>query len=316
MKALKGFLLIVLATLLIAPSIGQAVTVMPPILEDINLNPGESFKGSFKIRNETDSAHTYYLNAQNIAAVGEEGESTIFSEEESQIDLSSWIQFEMPQLVLNVGETADVNFTINPPIDAEPGGHYASIFTSTTPTTGEQIGLGEKTGVILLVTVSGDIRERAELVEYSISSGKTLYNRPPVEFLVRIKNFGNVHFKPKGEIAMNGWLGEKAKISANPVGGNVLPNSIRALHPVWKGPAERGGFMEELKNEWNNFAFGRYNAHLEMEWGTNKEKMIGNVKFWVIPWRVLLVGLLGVIIILLLIRGYNKSIVKRAQKKK
>ncbi len=218
-------------------------------------------------------------------------------------------------MTLMPGDTRDVNFTIKAPKDAEPGGHYAAIFTSTSPPEEQQIGLGEKTGVILLVTVPGDIREKAELLEFSLASGKKLYNRPPVEFLVRIKNTGNIHFKPKGRISINGWAGEKENINANPIGGNVLPNSVRAYHPLWEGPEETGGFMEELKNEWNNFGFGRYNAHLEMDWGTKGEKFISNVKFWVFPWRVLLIGLIVVVIVLLILRRYNKAIVKRAQKK-
>jgi len=315
MKVFKVFLALALVAALFVPSLTKAVTVMPPILEDIIAEPGKTYRGEYKIRNETDSVHTYYFIAQNIAAEGEEGQSKIFTEEDSMIGLSGWIQYDVAQMTVEPGETRDVNFNINVPSDAEPGGHYAAIFTSTTPPTGEQVALGEKTGVILLVTVPGDIRENADLIEYSLASGKKVYNRPPVEFLVRIKNTGNVHFKPLGDITINGWGGDKAKLDANPVKGNVLPKSIRAFHPIWAGPAEKGGFMQELKNEWNDFAFGRYNAHLEMDWGTKDQKFISNIKFWVIPWRVLLVCLIILIILLLILRGYNKAIVKKASKK-
>lgn len=315
MKVFKAFVAIILGVLFVLPSAGNALTVIPPILENIEAEPGKIYSSSYELYNETEVAQTYYLIAHNFIAMGEEGQSDIMTEKDQQIGLSSWIKFGETQLLLLGGERKRVSFTIEVPVDAEPGGHYAAIFATTQPPSGE-VSLGENTGVLLLVKVPGDIRENAELVEYSLASGKKVYNRPPVEFLIRIRNDGNVHFKPLGDISINGWGGEKAIVNANPLLGNILPKSIRALHPVWKGPAEKGGFMEELKNEWNNFAFGRYNAHLEMEWGTNKEKMIDNVKFWVIPWRVLLVGLLVLIIILLLIRGYNKSIVKRAQKKK
>ena len=212
------------------------------------------------------------------------------------------------------GSRKDIKFRINVPKDAEPGGHYAAIFATTQPPE-EDVGLGENTGVLLLVTVPGDIRENAELLEFSLASGKKVYNRPPVEFLVRIKNEGNVHFKPLGEITINGWAGEKTAVPANPKRGNVLPKSIRAFHPLWEGAVEKGGFMQELKNEWKYFGFGRYNAHLDMVWGSGDERFVGNVKFWVIPWRLIIVGLIVLIIILLLIRGYNKAIVKKAQKK-
>jgi hypothetical protein len=315
MKASKVFLALVLIAILFVPCLSRAVTVIPPLLENIVAEKGKTYNGKFSIRNETDAAHTYYLIAQNFSAEGEEGVPG-FSEEGENIGLASWIEYESPQITLNVGETKEVKFKINVPKDAEPGGHYAAIFTSTRPPEeASKVGLGERVGVLLLVTVPGNIKENAELVEFSLASGKKVYNRPPVEFLIRIKNTGNVHFKPLGNITIDGWAGEKAKISANPVRGNVLPKSVRALHPIWKGPEQKGGFMEELKNEWNNFGFGRYNAHLEMEWGTKGEKFISNVKFWLFPWRVLLVGALIVIILIVLIRRYNKAIVKKAQKK-
>ncbi|MFZ5365020.1 MAG: hypothetical protein ACOZBH_02365 [Patescibacteria group bacterium] len=313
MKTLKVFLVILLSVMFMSPGLGQALTVIPPVLDSIDAEPGKTYQGSYELFNETDVAQTYYFKAHNFVARGEEGESDLLTDEDQQIGLASWVKLDEPQLVLVGGDRKKVNFKIDVPADAEPGGHYAAIFATTQPPS-EDVGLGENTGVLLLVTVPGDIRENAELVEFSLASGKKVYNRPPVEFLIRIKNNGNVHFKPLGDISISGWAGEKVKVDANPKRGNVLPKSIRALHPVWAGPAERGGFMQELKNEWHNFAFGRYNAHLEMEWGSNNEKFIGNVAFWVFPWRVMLVGLIILVLLILLIRGYNKAIIKKAQK--
>jgi len=302
----------------VVPLGGNAVTVIPPILEGIKAEPGKTYEGKFQIHNGTDAPHIYYFIAQNFGPSDEEGTPGIESEEESQLGLASWIEYESDQLMVAVGETQTVRFKINVPNDAEPGGHYAAIFTSTSPPEEvKKIGLGERTGVLLLVTVPGEIREKSELVEFSLAAGKKMYNRPPVEFLLRVKNDGNIHFKPLGDITINGWGGEKAKIEANPKRGNILPQSIRAFHPVWKAvDLKEGGFMAELKNEWNNFGFGRYNAHLEMVWGSNDEKIISNIKFWVFPWRVLLVVLIILIIILLLIRSYNKAIRRGVQKKK
>jgi len=317
MKILKFIFSIAFAALLFIPQMSKAVTVMPPILENIVVEPGSVYEASFTIINETDVPQKYYFNTKNIFAQGEEGKAGFVAQgEENEYGLASWIEFNNPHLVIMPNEDMAVDFKINIPKDAEPGGHYAAMFTSTLPPEiQEGVGLGENTGVLLLVTVPGDIREKAELMEFSLASGKSVYTRPPIEFLIRIKNEGNVHFKPKGNITISGWAGEKAVINANSFEGRVLPDSIRALHPVWKGPKEKGNFWQELKNEWNNFGFGRYNAHLEMEWGTKGEKFISNVKFWLFPWRVLLVGALIVIILIVLIRRYNKAIVKKAQKK-
>jgi len=316
MKFIKIFLITILTLGLFLPLHGKAVTVIPPIIENVNLEPGKTYEGKFTVRNETDIPETFYFSAVNFSAKGEEGEAAFSTEEDSKIGLASWIEFDVPQMVVMDGETKEVEFVIHVPKDAEPGGHYAIMFTSSDPPhLTEGVGLAAKTGILMLAKAPGDIKELAELIEFSLASGKKVYNRPPVEFLIRIKNDGNIHFKPLGNITINGWAGEKTKVNSNPFNGNVLPNSIRALHPEWKGPEKAEGFWGELKNEWNHFGFGRYNAHLEMDWNSEGEKFIGNLKFWIIPWRILLVGLIILIILILFVRRYNKLIVKRAQKK-
>ncbi|HUT22411.1 MAG TPA: hypothetical protein VMX18_03335 [Candidatus Bipolaricaulota bacterium] len=317
----KTFIILGLVSILFFGFVGEsfAVTVMPPVLEGIVVEPGKVYEGSYRIRNETDSPRIYYFMARNFDARGEEGDAGLASEEDSQMGLASWVEFEFPFMLVMVGETKEINFKIKVPSDAEPGGHYAALFTSTEPPGSEQsggVGLGENTGVLTLVTVPGNIRQGADLVEFSLASGKKVFNRPPVEFLIRIKNSGNVHFKPIGDISVSGWIGASALIAANPKKGNILPNSIRAFHPIWRGPEERGSFVQELKNEWHNFGFGRYTAHLEMAWQDDPdEKIIGNLKFWIIPWHLMLVGLAILAILYLMLRSYNKAIIKMAQKK-
>jgi len=79
------------------------------------------------------------------------------------------------------------------------------------------------------------------------------------------------------------------------------------------------GFFEELQNEWNNFALGRFSANLFLLFGqAQPQTMEKNLNFWVIPWRVIICFLivLAVMIstLIKLIKAYNRWIIRKATK--
>jgi hypothetical protein len=115
----------------------------------------------------------------------------------------------------------------------------------------------------------------------------------------------------------------EAKISGNPVEGNVLPNSVRRFEVVWQGrggpipPKNRGGFFSQAGYEWNNFAFGRYSAKLKLAYGTKGEVATASYAFWVFPWQLLLLLLVILVILFFLvrfiIRRYNNWVIGKAK---
>ncbi|HSX00873.1 MAG TPA: hypothetical protein VLF67_01410, partial [Candidatus Saccharimonas sp.] len=131
------------------------------------------------------------------------------------------------------------------------------------------------------------------------------------DFLVRVKNEGTVHEKVQGSIEVTDWLGHKVGVvPVNQHGGNVLPDSVRR-------------FPSGDPNETMQFAqkalFGYYKANLKLTYLDGKEKLTGSLAFWVIPWKLILLVIVGLValffVLRLSIKRYNEHIIAQARKR-
>jgi uncharacterized protein YjhX (UPF0386 family) len=192
-------------------------------------------------------------------------------------------------------------------------------FTATPPELeGTGVALSASIGTLMLLKVSGPVVDKLSLAEFTTGTlpvtndgtKKTAFTKKgffeygPVGFLVRLKNEGTVHQKAKGTIEVTNSFGKKvATVKVNERGGNVLPDSIRRF--------------EEKLNE--KKLFGRYTAKLSLTYA-NSQKLEKTVNFWVIPWKLILLVLIGLVIVGFLlrigIRRYNEHIIKQARKRR
>jgi len=327
---MKKFILIIifLAGLLFTQD-ALSLTISPPIKEFV-ADPGTEFGDIIKLINDGEIEQTFYATIEGFRAKGEKGEPEFFiTTDETQ--LASWVTLEQTSVTLKPREKKEIKYTVRVPEKASTGGQYAAIFWSSQPpaVTGiTGVGVAMKIGSLLLVTVSGEIKEEMKLIDFSTPS--KFYTRLPVKFAIGFENTGNVHIKPKGNIKIEPKiLGiGKGEVTVNEGGGNVLPKSIRRFESVWleksipesKATNIFSRFFEELQNEWKNFALGYFRANLFVLFGqAQPQVMERSINFLVFPWRVILVAIiLAAIIILILIKGikaYNRWIIKKAKLK-
>lgn len=321
---MKQFITLTIFTILALgiTSTVSALTISPPLME-IDVNRGEVINKEIKIISESNTDEIYYPTTADFTARGEEGEPGFLdSKETNSYSLASWIEIDDTPIGLKKNERKKIPFTIKIPSNAEPGGHYGVIFFSTQPPTLKQgqtaIGVTGKIGSLILVRVAGDIKEEGRLAEFNTANKNKFFNHLPIEFITRFENTGNVHLKPQGEIKITNIFGKKmTQILVNDKGGNVLPNSIRKFKSVWEkmqgSTIQNKGFFAELKNEKNNFAFGRYKAELKL---INYGKQVKTV--WIIPWRILLILIIilafVIFILRLLVKGYNQRVIRKYRK--
>jgi hypothetical protein len=296
-----------------------AVTLVPPSLE-LSADPGDTIETKVKLFNETTSALTLTASSANFTAQGEEGEPG-FEFDAPSADLAEWIKPGQASFDLEPGATIEIPVKIGIPANAEPGGHYAGLFfgSGAAAAEGGQVGIQSKIGTLVILRVSGNIREAGTVVEFGAAGGQSL-NRLPVGLLLRIQNNGNVHFRPKGFVTIrNMFGGVSATLPINPKDGAVLPNSIRRFTMDWarEEGAAKGNFFAEVGREWRNFALGTYTAEAVMTYGAENRTLTATAKITVFPWHFLLVLLLGIIVVITLLvlgmRNYNRMIIKRAQ---
>ena len=301
-----------------APFSVDALTVSP-VLFDQTLDPGTSVKGAIRAINDSDDAQTYYLSAQKFVPDGEEGHQN-FLPEDDKSGIVSWLRLEQVKIEIPPRGSVEVPWVANVPGDAEPGGHYGAIFFSTRPPGDvEGVGVGAKTGVLLLLNVNGDVREDMELVSFQaiLPDGGSWTSRIPIHFQTRVKNTGSVHVLPAGTIEVSGLFGTATVVDANPRRSRSLPAGIRRIDSWWGDELDtaRGGFWHETAMEWKNFAIGKYTAQLKVQYGRSGREVLGQTEFWIFPWHVMLIAFGSVVGILLLLKGYNYLIVRSAMRK-
>lgn len=307
------------------PGTAKAITLIPPMLE-FGLTKGEPTKTSIKIFNETTAPVELYTEVKNFTASGDSGQPSFDFSDTEQIGFSTWVSVPKGPITVAPGARYEVAVTINTPKDADPGGHYAAVFFTTSPPADGQVRIASKIGTLLLAEVSGEIKESGNITEFNTVSNKKGFTRLPVAYYTLFRNTGNIHLRPTGTIAITNMFGkEQAKLNFNSSNGATLPNSSRRYESIWEKQSVNettgnfwSSFWNEYSNEKANFAIGRFSAKLNITAGTaNSVTANATTTFWVIPWHILLVWLVIVVLaVLLLIMGikkYNQWIVKKSQ---
>ncbi len=256
-----------------------------PLNFELTANPGDVILNKLKIYNPSGSTSiAIEMEVEDFTVVGETGTVKIEPAETETYSLAQWITVEPKNFILEPKEQKFVDFIINVPENAEPGGHYGSVLASRRGVMGEEItgaAVVHKVGSLVLLTVAGEVNESMIVKEFS-TPGFTEYG--PIEFKIRFENLGSIHVRPKGFIAITNWRDKKVIDIPFPQ-NNVIPGSVRKVEGSWN-------------KEW---LFGKYTAILVGSYGmTNTPFEPSVLTFWVFPWKIML----GVLLILLLITFY------------
>jgi len=279
-KILLGLVMLVVTVIFIAQTTGAEASsslgliVSPPLVEK-SVSPGESVSDVIKVTNPTTSVLSVSVSVKDFVAKGETGDRTFINSADntSPYVLGKWISFD-DKFTLGANESKDVEYSVNVPKDAEPGGHYAVILFSPTTndsSTNDSSGaiIMPSVGPTLLITVNGDIKYNAKIKEFSTEKNFYLESKNKINFKTRFENNGSVHVVPTGNIVIKNTLGKTVStLDVNKEKSHVLSDSIRAFSSSWE----------------KSYGFGLYKATLTLNYGDGKT-MSGDVSFWIIPWK-------------------------------
>ncbi|ETB63587.1 TPA: hypothetical protein DIC38_02665 [Candidatus Nomurabacteria bacterium] len=325
-KLILRLLILVFVLALGGISKSQAMTITP-VRYELSGNKGDTVSKEITLINDDDAPVVYYSSFANFEAQGESG-SAAFIERPTE-GIGTWMRTER-SVTVYPGEQKTIDFSIDIPNDAESGGHFGVIFWGTSPEDVEdnkQLAVSAKTGLIVLLSVNGDVKEAGGLIEFDTKDSKFWYNTLPVNFYYRFRNDGGDRIKPEGKIKIKSFLFIPVKkIDANPMDGNILPNSTRKFSIDWvkytrpKDNEPREGlvglFFDKVVYQWKNFALGIYSAKLDIAYGTQNEKAEKVAYFFVFPWQLFICLIIIIIIIFIggkkLIKKYNSYIINKA----
>ena len=293
---------------------GQALEIGPPVL-NLTADPGQTLKSSLSLRDISTTSLVVTNEVNDFTAQGEDGTPKVILDpaEVSPYSFKTWLS-TIPPLTLKSREIKNVPITIKVPATAAPGGYYGIIrFTGTAPEVdGTGVSLNASLGALVFIRVNGAVNEKVSIGELSANNGGepgTFFQSTPLSFLVRLKNEGNIYEQPTGLITITDMFNHTvATLPVNAGQLTILPQTVRR-------------FTAQLDSSvlGSRLLFGQYRAHLDVTYGSSSQKVSQDIKFTVFPLYLIIGGaialVVAIIILVILIKRYNRYIVGRASKR-
>ena len=290
-----AFLLLTLNKAL-AQQTTRTYTISPPSVEQ-KLNPGQSADGMLKVINDTANDLTFTISTRDFVVEDTNGTPVLVpnSTLSNKFSAASWIGVSPSTFTVKSHDKQELNYYIQVPATARPGGHYAAVVYS--PATGIGVSgtgatVNTQAGTLFYITVNGPITENSQITKFFITP---FSEYGPVKVLTQIKNLGDLHISPNATVTVSGLFFNKSKdLDAH----NIFPEAARDFETIIG----------------QTFMVGRYKATLLGSYGVNNNMpLVASVYFWVFPWRMALVVTLA-IIALVLAALYIKKRKKNAPK--
>jgi len=328
---------------------------LSPVKFEFEGAPGDILEGEIKYYNYTSTEKIIYLRNYNFESIGESNvPAFIYSGlEPYNTTLKDWIKLDQTEIIVDPVEPVRIHptivkFQIEIPEDASPGGYYAAVIQSQRSLSTEELKssgtvISPESACLFILNVTGDVTRLGTSESFYVTNPYDkdkkplkLFEFPPVQFIARIRNSGNSHFKPQGNIFLYKGKRQIASYQVNEGEGAILRDSVRMFEEeVWgedtfllREPKmdengeqildKKGNVKTTLKINWDKLSkipFGKYRAKLSLVYDNNNQKKTieDEIVFWIIPWRFLLViitlicGIIGLYL-------YKKSREKGVQK--
>lgn len=286
---LGSFFLILISLILNLSSLPSAhaqenqrtITIVPPSI-DLKVNPGDHKEGVLKVINDSDGPLTFIATMQDFIVSDTKGTPNLLPPNSlsKKYSASAWIGIVPDRFTVLPHQKALLNYYLQVPSDARPGGHYAAVIY--TPSTGEKLqgsgaSIQTQIGTLFSLDVSGNIHEEAVVSKFLAEHG--FYEYGPVSILTQIKNLGDLHIKPLGVIKIYDILGR-----------NIITVPLDE-HNIFPGAAR--DFANVMGQTW---MFGPFHAKFVASYGRNGNlPLTASMTFWVLPWKVMIVIILLIV---------------------
>lgn len=279
-----------------------------PTSEKITLNPGDEYPGEIVFWNLSSTATTYKISVSGFTQVENmPGTAVILTKEEDSKSLysaSSWITLEKDEVELVPNKNIKIKYTIKVPLDATEGEYNTEIYLLSkeedTDSGGTYTSAILGSGVPILIKIGDEYIESAELL--SFVSDKKIYEYPDVIFSTKIKNLGNTHISPIGEISITNIFGQEVdRISFNESSQSLLRDSSGIYQDEW--------YNKAFLSEDNKIMFGPMTASLVSTYRTISPgfaPLVAETTFWIIPWKIILGVLVAIVLLILILKKKKK----------
>ncbi len=265
----------------------RTFTISPPTAE-VKLDPGTKKEGVIKLINDSSTPLTFDVVMRDFIVKYVEGTPDILPPDtlSNKYSGAEWIAIYPNTVTIQPHSKADVQYFVQVPADARPGGHYAAaVYTPTNNLQVKGTGASVNTsiGTLFYVTVNGPVNIKATITKFLT---KSLWDMGPVTMDTSILNLSDEHITPKGTITLKNMLGKTSDTKGLKV-NNIFPGGVARNYHTQVG---------------KRFMLGYYKANLAATYGPNNAPLVASASFVVFPWKLAAFIILMVIV---LIVGYK-----------
>ncbi len=212
---------------------------------------------------------------------------------------AKWVSLSSERGTIPAAGMVTIDGKVRVPADALPGGKYFAVFFEPVSSIPDPIGSKQEEAAsismriagLVYLKVSGPISESANVVSFS-APGFSEYG--PISVTTKIKNTGDYHITPKGQITVKNMFGQEVARLDIPE-TNIFPDASRTI-------------VSKLGPKW---MVGKFTASLNATYGESGKALASTFGFWVFPWKVATVTLLGIIIIILIVIIISNKFIKK-----
>ena len=278
--------------------------VLGPTKIELFLEPGETITREITVTNRTGNTINFKVEIEDFKGSHDPNQNIILmGEEKGPYSLRDWLRPGIREFTLKHGQKIYLPIEISIPAETEAGGHYGVVFASVQPPAvgveGEkekakgQVAIVSRVGTLFFVRVAGEVEENGYLKEFK--TPKNYYEKGPISFELLFENNGSVHLTPYGAIEIFNFLGKQiGEVEVDP--WFSMPDSLRKREVNW----EKG------------FLFGKYKALASINRGYEDIIDQKSVDFWVIPWKIVSAGFIGLFLVILFFRWiFSRFEIKR-----
>lgn len=205
---------------------------MSPTNSQYTVGVGGVVNDRLTIVNDSKKAYDFIVYSRPYSINNNEYSNPDFTSTVKSADLYAWVQFPQTKFHAEPNTTTYVNYSINIPANASPGGHYGVIFAEVQPsevkTSGNQIIRKKRVGSIVYTTVKGAVNIAGDAGKGTIPFWQV---QPPLHTTIVTKNTGNTHFTSDARLTVKDIFGNvKYQSKKNFF---ILPDTVRTTDLNW-----------------------------------------------------------------------------------
>lgn len=286
--AITAVLLLSVKVLFAQEADSRTILISPPTVSE-RFDPGDKKEGTMKITN-TSASDTITFKAVIRDFIVEDTKGTPlinvdFGVGKRKYAASSWIGVYPSTFSLSPGQTQTVNYYVQIPQDARPGGRYAAVVyepQERIDVKGSGTGVETHIGSLFILRINGDIVENASVTRFGAS--KKFWEYGPITVNTQIYNGSDSHIRPSGTVVLKNLFGKI--VATQPLTEfNIFPEVGR-------------DFTNSLGEK---LMFGPYTAELKATYGDNNSKtLFASTGLFVLPWKIVAIVILVIVVLVLL----------------